>query len=80
MNIQGSEGNKKGILHFGMKRCRATALPGFNSSYKQAGTNGVTFSAIDPKRADKKYTELIYEPLDANGDIVNKSAATVDWN
>ena len=75
-----SEGNRKGWLHFGMKRCRATALPGFNSSYKQAGTNGVTFSAIDPKRADKKYTELIYEPLDANGDIVNKSAATVDWN
>ena len=40
----------------------------------------MTFSAIDAKRADKKYTELIYEPLDTNGDIVNKSAATVDWN
>ena len=28
--------NRKGWLHFCMKRCRATALPGFDSSYKTA--------------------------------------------
>jgi hypothetical protein len=31
-----SESAKKGILHYCMKRCRATALPGFDSSYKSA--------------------------------------------
>lgn len=75
-----TEASKKGILHFCMKRCRATALPGFNSSYKSAGTNGVTFAAIDAKLGSKKYVEYYFEPFDANGAIVNKSAAaTVDW-
>lgn len=62
-----------------MKRCRATALPGFDSSWKSAQTNSVTFSAMDAKRADKKYVEYYYEPLDADGAIVNKSGNTVDW-
>lgn len=74
-----SQANKKGILHFCMKRCRATALPGFDSSWKSAQTNSVTFSAMDAKRADKKYVEYYYEPLDADGAIVNKSGNTVDW-
>lgn len=72
--------NKKGLLHICMRRCRATALPGFNSSYKSAGTNGVTFSAMDAKRADKHFIEYYYEPLDSTGGIVNKSGETVDWN
>lgn len=29
----------------------------------------MTFSAIDPKRADEKMYDLYYEPLDANGAI-----------
>ena len=63
-----------------MARCRATALPGFDSSYKNAQAPGVTFSAIDAKRADKKFYDLTYEALE-QGEIVNKSdAATVDWN
>lgn len=74
-----SENAKKGILHYCMKRCRATALPGFDSSYKSASTNSVSFSAIDAKRADKKYVEYYYEPLSATGEIVAKSGATVDW-
>lgn len=74
-----SEGSIKGWLHLCMKRCRATALPGFDSSYKTAGTNSVTFSAIDAKRADKKFIEYTYEPLE-NGEIVNKSAETVNWD
>ena len=74
-----SQANRKGILHFCMKRCRATALPGFNSSYKSAGVNSVSFSAMDAKRADKKYVEYYYEPLDSDGAIVNKSGNTVDW-
>lgn len=74
-----SESSIKGWLHLCMKRCRATALPGFDSSYKQAGTNSVTFSAIDAKRADKKFIEYTYEPLE-NGEIVNKSSTTVNWD
>ena len=35
---------------------------------------------MDAKRADKKFVEYYYEPLDSNGDIVNKSGNTVDWN
>ena len=75
-----SESSKKGILHLYIYRVRATALPGFDSSYKSAQTNSVTFSAIDPKRADGKTYSLFYEPLDEDGAIVNKSANNVDWN
>lgn len=75
-----AESAKKGILHLWIYRCRATALPGFDTSYKSAATNSITFSAIDPKRADGKSYSLFYEPLDADGEIVTKSAGTVDWN
>lgn len=75
-----TESAVKGWLHLYIPRCRVTALPGFDNSYKSASTNSVTFSAIDPKRADGKMYDLTYEPLDANGDIVTKSdAATVTW-
>ena len=39
----------------------------------------MTFSAMDAKRADKKYVEYYYEPLSATGTIVAKSGNTVDW-
>ena len=75
-----TESAKKGILHLWIYRVRATALPGFDTSYKQGATNSITFSAIDPKRADGRTYSLFYEPLDADGNIVNKSSdATVDW-
>lgn len=71
----------KGWLHLYLPRCRVTALPGFDNSYKSASTNSVTFAAIDPKRADEKMYDLYYEPLDTNGAIVTKSsAASVTWN
>ena len=40
----------------------------------------MTFSGIDPKRADGKMWAMYYEPLDSNGDFVNKSGNTVTWN
>jgi hypothetical protein len=40
----------------------------------------VTFSAIDPKRADGKMYMISYEPLDANGGIIAKGAGEVKWN
>ena len=72
----------RGILHLVIYRVRVTALPGFNSSYKTAGTNSLTFAAMDARRADKKMFDLIYEPLDSKGGIVNYSSVTtseVKW-
>lgn len=76
-----TEASIKGWLHMYIPRVRVTALPGFDNSYKSAATNGVTFSAIDAKRADGKMFDLNYEPLDGDGQIVTKSTATaVDWD
>lgn len=70
----------KGYLHLYIPRVRVTALPGFDNSYKSAATNSVTFSAIDPKRADEKMYDLYYEPLDADGNIITKTTGDVTWN
>ena len=68
-----TDGAIKGILHIYIARVRVTALPGFNSSYKTAGTNGLTFAAMDPKLGSKLMYDIVYEPLDSNGEIVAKS-------
>lgn len=71
----------KGILHLHVYRVRVTALPGFSTSYKQASNVGLTFGAMNPKRGDKAMYDLVFEPMDSNGNIVNKSSAqSVDWN
>lgn len=75
-----AESAVKGYLHLYIPRVRVTALPGFDNSYKSAATNGVTFSAIDPKRADEKMYDLYYEPLDADGNIVTKATGDINWN
>ena len=75
-----TESAVKGYLHLFVPRVRVTALPGFDNSYKSASTNAVTFSAIDPKRADNKMYDLYYEPLDANGEIITESTGDVNWN
>lgn len=75
-----TEAGVQGYAHMCIPRVRATAVPGFNNSYKSASTNAVTFAAIDPKRADGKMYDLSFEPTDSNGDIVSKSSATVDWD
>ena len=75
-----TESSIKGYLHLFIPRVRVTALPGFDNSYKSAATNSVTFSAIDPKRADEKMYDLYYEPLDANGAVVTTPTGEVTWN
>lgn len=75
-----TESAVKGYLHLFVPRVRVTALPGFDNSYKSASTNSVTFSAIDPKRADEKMYDLYYEPLDANGKINTTATGEVTWN
>ena len=75
-----TESSVKGYLHLFIPRVRVTALPGFDNSYKSAATNGVTFSAIDPKRADEKMYDIYYEPLDADGKIITTGTGEVTWN
>ena len=86
MNTRYSDGTScadaavRGILHLHIYRVRVTALPGFSNSYKTSATNGITFAAMDPKKGKKQMYDLVYEPMDANGEIVTKSdAASVDW-
>ena len=69
----------KGMIHLHIYRVRVTALPGFSNSYKTAGTNGLTFAAMNPKKAGKQMYDLVYEPLDSDGEIVTKSGNTVEW-
>ena len=70
----------KGVLRLRIWRCRVTALPGFDTSYKTAATNSVTFAAMDAKRADGQVYELIYEERDSDGNVIAKSEGDVDWN
>ena len=70
----------KGILHLHIYRVRVTTLPGFSNSYKSASTLGLTFAAMNPKKGNKAMYDLVYEPMDANGEIVNKSGETVVWD
>ena len=53
----------KGYVELHVFRCRVTQAPGFDSSYKSAQTNQVTFSAIDAKRADDAVYSLAYFEL-----------------
>lgn len=58
-----TEASTKALLHVFVPRVRVTALPGFDSSYKSAATQGLTFTALDPKRADEKMFDIIWEEL-----------------
>ena len=69
LNTIGSEAAVKGYVHVHVYRVRVTAMPSIDSSYKQAATHTMTFTAIDPQRADKKMYRITYEPLNANGEI-----------
>lgn len=58
-----SESSIKAKVHVFIPSVRATALPGFDSSYKSAMTQAITFTALDPKRGDKKMFDVIWEPV-----------------
>ena len=70
----------KGILHLHIFRVRVTTLPGFSNSYKSGATIGLTFAAMNPKKGNKAMYDLVYEPMDEYGEIVNKSGNTVAWD
>lgn len=49
-----------GYVYMKIYRCRCTAMPGFDTSYKSAATNQVTFSVMDSKRDDGNAYEIAY--------------------
>lgn len=53
------------LIHIFM--VQATQNPGIDSSYKTAATPTITFSALDPKRADKQMYEICVLPYGADG-------------
>lgn len=58
-----TEGAIKAWVHVHVYRVRVTALPGIDSSYKTAATHAMTFTAIDPQRADNQMYTITYEEL-----------------
>lgn len=52
----------KGYYVVRIFRCRVTAMPGFDTSYKSAATNQVTWTTLDSKRTDGKVYVHAYFP------------------
>lgn len=64
-NSDCADSSIKGYVELHVFRCRVTQGPGFDSSYKSAQTNQVTFSAVDAKRADEAVYSIAYFELAA---------------
>lgn len=69
----------KGWIHVHVYRVRVTALPAIDSSYKQAATHAMTFTALDPQRADNKMYRITYEALTSEGAIDTTYGDSVDY-
>lgn len=54
----GATSSVKGQLQIVVPMARVTAMPGFDTSYKTAATNAVTFSAMDAHKADGSWYSM----------------------
>lgn len=59
-----TESSVKGYVIMHLYRCRVTQMPGFDTSYKSAATNQVTWSALDAKRDDDAVYSIAYIDAD----------------
>lgn len=50
----------KGYVLMDVFKCRVTQMPGFDTSYKSAATNAVTFSTMDARRDDGNVYSIAY--------------------
>lgn len=50
----------KGYVLLNIFKCRVTQMPGFDTTYKSAATNSVTFSTMDAKRSDGNAYSIAY--------------------
>lgn len=63
---EGNAGGVKGHLIMQVYKCRITQMPGFDTSYKSAATNSVTFSTVESRSHEHAYSIAYYElPQDA---------------
>ena len=60
-----TESAVQAVVHVHIFRARVTTPATFDTSYKTAATFPITFSAIDPHRADARMYEIIYQELSA---------------
>ena len=58
---EGNAGGVKGYIIMDVYRCRITQMPGFDTSYKSAATNSVTFSTVDHGAHEDAYSIAYYE-------------------
>lgn len=58
---EGNAGGVKGHLIMQVYKCRITQMPGFDTSYKSAATNSVTFSTVDHSAHEHAYSIAYYE-------------------
>ena len=58
---EGNAGGVKGHLLMHVGKCRITAMPGFDTSYKSAATNSVTFSVMENRGDEAAYSIAYYE-------------------
>ena len=55
-----TEASVKGYVIMKVYRCRVSQMPGFDTSYKSAATNQVTWATLDAKRDDGKAYSIAY--------------------
>lgn len=58
---EGNAGGVKGHLIMQVYKCRITQMPGFDTSYKSAATNSVTFSTVESRAHEHAYSIAYYE-------------------
>ena len=58
---EGNAGGVKGHLIMQVYKCRITQMPGFDTSYKSAATNSVTFSTVESRAHEDAYSIAYYE-------------------
>ena len=63
-----TEAAVKGWIHIHVYRVRVTTPATIDTSYKTAATFPVTFSAMDPDRADGRMYDITYEELTSDGE------------
>lgn len=68
-----------GYVHFRIFRVRVSQAPGFDTSFKTAATNTITFTALNPRRADKRMYEIIYEELNSDGSAIAPDVDDPDY-
>lgn len=69
----------KGYYHLHVYRVRVSARPSLETSRGSSATPTVTFTALDAKRPDNKWYDLVYEELAADGSISTDYGTSVKY-